>query len=177
MNPFEEIKSRLRSIVFSVFNKFPLLKKTGFYTPEEVLEEVARIVESKFQGRSKETTFAQKVAQNICNNLHADLYKSKKNGGLSDYEVLETEKNGISPEEIFLGDEVGRRISESIRKMSISRQLIFRLRFIDELGYEEIANSTNMKLGTVKSHIRRIRIELARELSKCGYEIQWESKI
>jgi len=69
-----------------------------------------------------------------------------------------------TPDENFLSCELNNKINSAIEELPPLFRTIILLREIDGLSYEEIADLTNLNLGTVKSRIARARIKLQREL-------------
>jgi len=70
------------------------------------------------------------------------------------------------PEEAVIKKERQKIIAEAVSNMPASFRQMIVLRDIRGFGYEEIAEITGMKLGTVKSKISRARQYLAEQLQK-----------
>ncbi len=69
-----------------------------------------------------------------------------------------------TPDENTLSCELKMKINKAIRELPPLFKTIILLREIDGLSYEEIAELTNLNIGTVKSRIARARIKLKNEL-------------
>jgi RNA polymerase sigma-70 factor (ECF subfamily) len=71
-----------------------------------------------------------------------------------------------NPAEILLNKELSEKMNFHINKLnSLSRSVII-LRDIEGKTYEEIADITHMKIGTVRSKLFRARMKVANELKK-----------
>jgi len=118
----------------------------------------------------------------ICQNLIYDFYranKSKKNVEVplyiqdNDDEYKEREIADISsePSEIILRDEKIKKIRELIESLPDDLRDIIIMRDLNNLSYNEIAESLDIEIGTVKSRINRAREKLKKyilESSKSG---------
>lgn len=69
-----------------------------------------------------------------------------------------------SPDEILIGQEVKRKVMEIIDGLPSSLRNIIILREIEQLSYQQIADRTGSKLGTVKTQIHRAREKIDSEL-------------
>jgi RNA polymerase sigma-70 factor (ECF subfamily) len=76
-----------------------------------------------------------------------------------------------SPFETAADHEVQARVEEEVRKVPEPYRTALVLRDIEELSYEEIAEITQVSLGTVKSRITRGRDALRRQLSAYAKEV------
>jgi len=54
-----------------------------------------------------------------------------------------------------MGREIGERIGAALRRLPERQRAVFVLRHYEELSLEEIANTLDMSLGTVKSALHR----------------------
>jgi RNA polymerase sigma-70 factor (ECF subfamily) len=79
-----------------------------------------------------------------------------------------------SPFENVADHEIKTRVEEALRKVSEPYRTAIVLRDIEELSYEEIAEITQVSLGTVKSRITRGRDALRKKLSEYVKEIGLE---
>lgn len=75
------------------------------------------------------------------------------------------EAGGRSPEEALLLEEERAQIERSLLKLPVQQRVAIVMRDIEGLSYEEIAESMQVSLGTVKSRIARGREELKRRLN------------
>ena len=61
------------------------------------------------------------------------------------------------PEEKYIRDQRARLMREVIEKLNPKYKMLIEMRFFDELSYEEIAEKTNLPLGTVKAQLFRAK--------------------
>jgi RNA polymerase sigma-70 factor (ECF subfamily) len=61
----------------------------------------------------------------------------------------------LSPEHALLNRELMRVIESSVEKLPDRQRSVFLLRFVEDMPLEAIAETMNLKLGTVKSHLFR----------------------
>ena len=71
-----------------------------------------------------------------------------------------------TPEESIIHAQQRAQIDRYISLLPENYRLLFQLRFLDEYSYEEIAEKLNMKLGTVKTQIFRIRAMMCRMVTE-----------
>ena len=68
----------------------------------------------------------------------------------------------FSPEDYIINAQQRAQIERYIAMLPQDYRQLFELRFIDECNYEEIAEKLDMKLGTVKTRIFRVRNMMCR---------------
>jgi RNA polymerase sigma-70 factor (ECF subfamily) len=69
-----------------------------------------------------------------------------------------------SPEALAIANERERRITRALGEVKQEYRIALILREIEELSYEEIAETLSVSIGTVKSRIARGREELRRRV-------------
>ena len=77
---------------------------------------------------------------------------------------------GESPFDMAVHEEVRARVEEELRQISEPYRTTVILRDLEEMSYEEIAEITDVSLGTVKSRLTRGREALRRRLT--GYVVE-----
>ena len=110
----------------------------------------------------------------IAKNTLVDLHRSRRTLALNPNTNLSLEGNHIptpSPEESFISSQRQAQIERYIAMLPDDYRSLFKLRFVDEYTYEEIAEALKMKLGTVKTRIFRVRAMLCRMISE-GDELE-----
>jgi RNA polymerase sigma-70 factor (ECF subfamily) len=80
--------------------------------------------------------------------------------GDEDHAPVEFPDKAPSPRDQAAGHEAVDHLESAMEQLSPDHREILLLRFADNLSYEEIAESLNLTLGTVKSRINRARSEL-----------------
>ena len=84
-----------------------------------------------------------------------------------------------SPFEVSAHDEVRARVEEELRKVPEPYRTTLILRDLEEMSYEEIAEITEISLGTVKSRLTRgreaLRQRLASYVKEVGSELGLEA--
>lgn len=65
-----------------------------------------------------------------------------------------------SPLDALVARELGAQIEEAIAQLRPAYRSCVLLRYVEELSYEEIAETLDLPIGTVKTHLHRARLEL-----------------
>ena len=124
---------------------------------------------SSFRGDSRFSTY--RLASNACVDL---LRREGRHSGaagpsLNDEETgLDVPDTAPSPQESAERKELREQIEEGLRSLSPEHRQVLILREIHQLSYEEIAQSLELDLGTVKSRINRGRKQLRNFLIRSG---------
>lgn len=98
----------------------------------------------------------------IAKNALVDFNRSRKSKALNPetnipLESRQAAANSPTPEESIINAQQQAQIDRYIALLPKDYRRIFTMRFIDEYSYEEIAEALDMKLGTVKTRIFRVR--------------------
>ena len=98
----------------------------------------------------------------IARNTFIDFSRSQKNNAINPSNIpLENSANAKSssptPEECIINAQQRALLERYMAMLPDDYRQLFELRFIDEYSYEEIAERLNMKLGTIKTRIFRVR--------------------
>ena len=70
---------------------------------------------------------------------------------------IEIKGHTLDPEEKYIKEQRARLMRELIDKLNPKYRMLIEMRFFDELSYEEIAEKTNLPLGTVKAQLFRAK--------------------
>jgi RNA polymerase sigma-70 factor, ECF subfamily len=71
---------------------------------------------------------------------------------------------GLSQEDALIARDISRRISRSLRKLSVRQRMVFLLHYCEDYRLEEIADALGLDSGTVKAHMARAIKKLREEL-------------
>ena len=96
--------------------------------------------------------------------ISLDASLGETTGSLADRLACE----GRSPEQVALGRERHQLLLGALESLKHDYRVAVVLRDIEELSYEEIAETVGVPVGTVKSRIARGRDELRRRLEQMG---------
>lgn len=66
--------------------------------------------------------------------------------------------------------EAARALEAALARLRPEYREVIILRYHEDLSYEEIADITNLPLGTVKSNLHRARAQMAAEMVKAGWK-------
>ena len=125
----------------------------------------------KFQGESSFSTWLYRLASNACVDLmrREGRHSNAAGPSLNDEETgLDVPDTAPSPQESAERKELREQIEEGLRSLSPEHRQVLILREIHQLSYEEIAQSLELDLGTVKSRINRGRKQLRNFLIRSG---------
>ena len=98
----------------------------------------------------------------IARNTFVDFNRSRKSNALNPQNLpLEsgnsTQVSAPTPEDYIINAQQQTLIERYISMLPEDYRRLFELRFLDEYSYEEIAEKLDIKLGTVKTRIFRVR--------------------
>ncbi len=122
----------------------------------------------KFRPEASLYTWLYRIATNTCID-----YKKKPlfeslfgDSGEGERLVYDRVSDAPSPEKLYESKQIDQALQESLGKLSPKLRAIIILKEIEELSYEEIADTLEISMGTVKSRIARAREELQKLMMK-----------
>jgi len=171
---FEEAFERFHSMVFQLAYRVLGDREEALDLSQEVFLAVYRKMH-RFRGESSLKTWIYRITVNRAANRCRWWNRLRRRGTVSldehlakdsEHSYSETlESGGSSPEESLLLQEERAQIERSLLQLPLPQRVAVIMRDIDGLSYEEIADSMQVSLGTVKSRIARGREELKRRLN------------
>jgi RNA polymerase sigma-70 factor (ECF subfamily) len=122
----------------------------------------------KFQPKASLYTWLYRIATNTCIDYKRkpvleSLFGSAEEGNRL---VHDRASDDPSPEKLYQSKQTGQLLQESLDRLSPKLRAIIILKEIEELPYEEIADTLEISMGTVKSRIARAREELQKLMKK-----------
>lgn len=171
---FEELFERYNSMVFHLTYRILGDREEALDVSQEVFLTIYRKMDC-FRGESSPKTWIYRIAINRASNRCRWWSRLRRRGTISLDEHLSKERarslsetlesGGRSPEESLLMEEERVEIERSLLRLPVQQRIAVVMRDIEGLSYEEIAESMQVSLGTVKSRIARGREELKRRLN------------
>jgi RNA polymerase sigma-70 factor (ECF subfamily) len=159
---FEELalayQQRIYNLALRVLNQ----AEDAADVTQEVLLKVYRSL-PKFRGEAAFSTWIYRITVNACRDILRRGYKQKEGlldfgeGGEDEDSRREVADYSQLPEDILLERESGQYLQALIAGLNPTYRLAVTLREISGLGYQEIAATLNISLGTVKSRLNRAR--------------------
>jgi RNA polymerase sigma-70 factor (ECF subfamily) len=122
----------------------------------------------KFQPDASLYTWLYRIATNTCIDYKRKPVFESLFGGPGDEEGLVHDRasDSPSPEKLYQSKQIGLALQESLGKLSPKLRAIIVLKELEELSYEEIADTLDISMGTVKSRIARAREEMQKLMKK-----------
>ena len=122
----------------------------------------------KFQPEASLYTWLYRIATNTCIDYKRKPLLESLFGGPEGEEriIHDRASDEPSPERLYESKEIDRALHECLEKLSPKLRAIIILLEIEELSYEEIAETLDISLGTVKSRIARAREDLKKSMKK-----------
>jgi RNA polymerase sigma-70 factor (ECF subfamily) len=127
-----------------------------------------------FRGESSVETWLYRIAVNLARDHQRNKRQSfwKKifadaRDEQDEQPVLETVADRRSTAEIsLLAQEEVEKVWQTVRRLSPNQREVFVLRFAEEMGLDEIAQTLGMEVGTVKSHLSRALTAVRKRLEE-----------
>jgi RNA polymerase sigma-70 factor, ECF subfamily len=122
----------------------------------------------KFRPEASLYTWLYRIATNTCIDykrkpVFESLFGTSEEG---ERLVHDRASDAPSPEKLYQSKQIDQALQEGIGKLSPKLRAIIILKEIEELSYEEIADTLEISVGTVKSRIARAREELQKTMQK-----------
>lgn len=122
----------------------------------------------RFQPDASLYTWLYRIATNTCIDykrkpVFESLFGTSENG---EEFVHDRASDEPSPERLYQSRQMDQALRESLGKLSAKLRAIIILKEIEDMSYEEIAETLDISLGTVKSRIYRAREELQESMKK-----------
>ena len=165
MAAFERLIIQYEKMVYNIALKMMSNQEDAKDVSQDVFIKLFRNLD-KFKGDSSFSTWTYRIAVNTCID---ELRKRKKKMTVSiDMETegedskikRELTDNAPTPEESYLEKEGTEKIRAAMEQLSNDHKMMITLRDFQGLSYTEIAEITELSLGTVKSRIARARLQL-----------------
>ena len=113
---------------------------------------------SKFKGESKLFSWIYRIATNEALSF---LQQKARKTGISNEEVQQKAINKLESDVFFDGDEIQLKLQKAIAILPEKQQLVFKMKYFEELKYEEISDIVNTSVGALKAsyHLAVKKIE------------------
>jgi RNA polymerase sigma-70 factor (ECF subfamily) len=173
---FDELFQRYSSMVFRLAYHILGDREEALDVSQEVFLTIYRKLNT-FRGESSLKTWIYCIAANRASNRCRWWNRLRRRGTVSLEEHLSNEpgqdhsrdlRSGVrNPEDELLLQEERQLVENALRRLPLQHRIAVIMRDIDGLSYEEIAESMQVSLGTVKSRIARGREMLKSRLGIC----------
>ena len=172
---FEELFERYRSMVYGLTLRVLGDHEEALDVSQEVFLTIYRKM-GTFRGESSLKTWIYRIAVHRAANRCRWWNRLRRRGSVSLEEHISKSPNSElfynlksetqSPEEALLLQEERARIQRLLYELPLQQRIAVIMRDIEGLSYEEIAESLQVSLGTVKSRIARGREALKRYIKR-----------
>ena len=111
-----------------------------------------------FKGDSKLYSWMYRIATNESITF---LQQRARKQGISNEEVKEKALNKLESDVYFDGDEIQLKLQKAIASLPEKQQLVFKMKYFEELKYEEISEIVSTSVGALKAsyHIAVKKVE------------------
>ena len=168
-NAFDQLICLRKSMVFNLCYRFLGNYEDADDCAQEVFIKVYRSLK-KFRFECNFTTWLYRITVNTCKNKLKSLeyrlrFKKMRLNNNRPHEEnasqsVEIGDETYSPDSSLRRNEISQLIQEAVNRLPAPQKMVVVLRDMEGRSYEEIAEITGFKLGTVKSKLSRARQEL-----------------
>ena len=130
---------------------------------QDVFLRVHRAV-AGFRGDAKLSTWLYAITSRLCLNRLASADRRLAHAG--DEVVVELRDEGPDPTTVLERREREAALERALAELRDDRRIVIVLRDLEGLSYEQIAETLDLELGTVRSRLHRARAELREKLEK-----------
>jgi len=121
---------------------------------QEALIRIYRRIDT-YQEKAKFSTWVQRIVSNIC----MDKFRAKKETvSIEEHELIIPDRNNVEDE--VLRSSLTCDIEQAIEKLPQQYRMVVTLRYLEDFSYQEIADTLELPLNTVKSYLFRARQQL-----------------
>ena len=149
---FEYLFNRYSDAIRRLF----LHRSTSAEDTEDLLQETFIKVYINLHRYSPNFTFGQWV-YTIARNTHIDFERSRQENLSIDEKFTSPAASTPSPEESLISLQQRSQIENFIHSLPEQYRDLFKMRFLEDYSYEEIAEKLHLPMGTLKTRIHRAR--------------------
>ncbi len=167
---FKTYKFDIFSLVYSILGNY----EEAMDVTQDVFIKVFEKLDT-FQGKSSVKTWIFKIAINFAKNKLRSLSRKKwwdtfsfSSLGNSNFVLLDLKLSSRveTPEERYKRLELKGKIFEALKLLPLKSRILIVMKDIEGFSYEEISNTLDIPMGTVKSRLFRAREELKKMLEE-----------
>ncbi|MDY0111076.1 MAG: sigma-70 family RNA polymerase sigma factor [Candidatus Krumholzibacteria bacterium] len=172
---FEEILARYRSPIYNLCWRMTRNDEDARDLGQEIFIKVFRLLD-RFDEQYAFHSWLFRIATNHCidhlRRQRLRFLSLERDGGSTEEEAaMQIPTDDPPPDKMLQSREALEKLEEIIGELPPHYRVITLLRHDQELSYEEIAESLQLPLGTVKARIHRARNMIQQLLEARGYEI------
>lgn len=158
---FEELVKRYERQIYSLAYRLTNNYHDAVELTQDVFFHLYRVLD-KFDGDRKFFPWMYRIATNVCYNA---LKKKPKETSTLDnvIEFMSDEKS--QPEEQFENKEVRETVHKAITELPENFRIPMVLRYLEDLSYQQIADTMDLPVSTIETRLYRGRIMLQKKLS------------
>ena len=169
---FEAIVEAYSTSLFTLAFRMAGNREDALDLYQEVLLKVHQSL-GKFRGEASLRTWMFRIAVNAAKNRTRFWHRLKRGRPIS-LDAVEPEDRPAAervpdprpgPEGLTYGQEIQIRVQQELSRLPLNQRAVLVLRDIDGMEYQEIAQTLEISLGTVKSRLARGRDALRRALT------------
>lgn len=172
---FDTLMLRYKDRVYSIVYRFLGQREDAQDVAQEAFVRAYRGLDD-FEGNSKFYTWLYSIATNLARNAVRDRGRKGRNQGTS-LDKLQDEAPNVAqqvtqsnqrPDKAAAGHELQETLQACIETLPEQYRMVFVLRTVDGLKYDEIAAVLDCPRGTVKSRLNQARVLLREALNAQG---------
>lgn len=148
---YDELVGRYQTLLES------MLSNRGVSDPQDIVQDSFVKAYLNLSQYNSEYSFGQWITA-IARNIHIDITRRKRDNTSSlPLENLNTPCGAPNPEQTIILEQSEDLLNRQLEMLPKNYKTILKLRFWEDMSYEEIAEKLAMPLGTVKTQIHRGR--------------------
>ncbi len=154
---FRELVDQYKGLVFALVSRSVADRARAEDLAQDVFLRVYRGL-PYFRGESKLSTWIYRIVANLLSQERPDLATASLDAVVEGEETprLQPAAEDRSFRDLVLRD----RLDKAIRQLPVPYQVLVNGHYLKEMRYEDLAESLNMPLGTVKTHLHRAKRRL-----------------
>lgn len=105
------------------------------------------------------------IAYNVGREAIREKYRQRNTGGLAELQFHHLKDERQKPDQSLLDFEARRAIQKALANLTESQRVVFLLKIVNQMRYQEIRAITGSGVGKLKTDLHRARLEMRRLLA------------